>query len=287
MLSRRERRTIIRAARHDRRLTRRELRDQYAPHVSLDTIYRLLKEHNIRKWIAKTRPKLEEKHAKARLAWALAHKDWTVEDFEGVIWSDECSVEKYATATNMWVFRTPAEKWERDCINVRLCRKGTALMVWGCFWGRYRGPLVPIREKSITSRVYRRLLHTFLLPVYLDVAGILRDPIFQHDNAPIHKGGIVMRWFDRDNIDLADHPPYSPDLNPIEHTWVLLKRQPYKDYPNIGNTPGGPEKIKDKLAEVLPLCWEKIPEKNFEALWKSMPARVQAVIDAKGWQTRY
>ena len=45
--------------------------------------------------------------------------------------------------------------------------------------------------------------------------------------------------------------------------------------------------MKARLAEVLPLCWEKIPEKQFETLWKSMPDRVQAVIEAKEWQTRY
>ena len=131
------------------------------------------------------------------------------------------------------------------------------------------------------------MLQHWLFPVIWDVHDKLCDPLFQQDNAPIHKSKIVMDWFDRYNIDVAWHPPYSPDLNPIEHAWVLLKRQLHKDYPDIGNTPGGPEKIKDKLAEVLPLCWERIPEKHFEALWKSMPARVQAVIDAKGWQTRY
>jgi hypothetical protein len=43
----------------------------------------------------------------------------------------------------------------------------------------------------------------------------------------------------------------------------------------------------NRLAEILPLCWENIPPKQFEALWKSMPDRVQAVIDAKGWHTRF
>ena len=45
--------------------------------------------------------------------------------------------------------------------------------------------------------------------------------------------------------------------------------------------------MKARLAEVLPLCWEKILETHFETLWKSMPDRVQAVIEAKGWQARY
>jgi len=59
------------------------------------------------------------------------------------------------------------------------------------------------------------------------------------------------------------------------------------DYPDLINYPGGLNKVKAKLAEVLPHCWEKIPSKQFKALWGSMPLRVQAVIDAKGWYTRY
>ena len=45
--------------------------------------------------------------------------------------------------------------------------------------------------------------------------------------------------------------------------------------------------MKAQLAEVLPLCWEKIPPKQFEAFWGSIPSRVQAIIDAMGWYTRY
>ena len=45
--------------------------------------------------------------------------------------------------------------------------------------------------------------------------------------------------------------------------------------------------MKARLAEVLPVCWEKIFETQLETLWKSMPGRVRAVIEAKGWQTRY
>ena len=40
--------------------------------------------------------------------------------------------------------------------------------------------------------------------------------------------------------------------------------------------------MKARLVEALSLCWEKIPETRFEELWKLMPDRVQAVIEAKG-----
>jgi len=36
----------------------------------------------------------KDEHAVKRLAWAMEYKDWTKEDFEGVIFSDKCIVEK-------------------------------------------------------------------------------------------------------------------------------------------------------------------------------------------------
>jgi len=43
--------------------------------------------------------------------------------------------------------------------------------------------------------------------------------------------------------------------------------------------------VKARLPEVLPEIWENIQEAYFEKLWKSMPNRVAAVLDAKGWYT--
>ena len=70
----------------------------------------MLREHNIKKWLGKKRLKFKADHAKARLQWALAHKGWTVEDFQRVIYSDGCSVEQVAAGRQRWVFRTPQEK---------------------------------------------------------------------------------------------------------------------------------------------------------------------------------
>jgi len=41
--------------------------------------------------------------------------------------------------------------------------------------------------------------------------------IFMQDNASIHTSYAVHKWFEDIGIPLADHPPYSLDLNPIEH----------------------------------------------------------------------
>jgi len=44
---------------------------------------------NIKKSRARKRALLKDKHAAKRLAWAMKYKNWTKEDFEGVIFSDE------------------------------------------------------------------------------------------------------------------------------------------------------------------------------------------------------
>jgi hypothetical protein len=52
-------------------------------------------------------------------------------------------------------------------------------------------------------------------------------------------------------------------------------------------TRGGQQVVKRRLREILPQVWETIPPEFFEKLWRSMPQRVEAVIQAKGWYTKY
>ena len=92
---------------------------------------RILRNANIKKWLAKSRPKLKPVHVTKRLQWAQAHRDWTAEDFERVIWSDECSLKKSKNPKLWWVFRESGEQWLADCVYPKEKEKGISLMVWG------------------------------------------------------------------------------------------------------------------------------------------------------------
>ena len=106
------------------------------------------------------------------------------------------------------------------------------------------------------------------------------------DNAPIHTARAVTQWFLDIAIPLVDWPPYSPDLNPIEHIWHHLKKTILRMHPELQDMGKGEEAI-EALENALKEAWDALPNTLFEQVADSMPYRVAAVIKAKGWHTKY
>ena len=163
-------------------------------------------------------------------------------------------MEKEPAGRPKWVFRTPPEKWIVDCVRPVRHRQAK-LMAWGCFWGRQRGPLVPLMHGSASACVCRELLRRWLIPVLEDVRAALGSPLFQQHNAKIHTAQIMLSFFERyaiphAKVTLRTPPTLIRSCMPRPYSSDKL----LADYPDIGDYPGGPEKVTMKLAEVLPRC---------------------------------
>ena len=58
------------------------------------TVRNGLKKAGMRAVVKKKRPLLTKKHMKGRLDFAIAHQDWTLEDWKKVVWSDETKINR-------------------------------------------------------------------------------------------------------------------------------------------------------------------------------------------------
>jgi transposase len=79
---------------------------------------------------------------------------------------------------------------------------------------------------------------------------------------------------------------YFPDLNPIENLWAVIKAKIYELYPELGHAPDT-EDILALLIKATKEAWQAINEKILKHLSNTMPHRVQAILAANGWYTKY
>jgi transposase len=159
-------------------------------------------------------------------------------------------------------------------------------MVWaavGIDFGLSPLVIMPRSETgTFTSSEYTDTLEEGFIPF----AEPLNQWIFQQDNAPIHTSGWTTTWFNKNGITLhVGWPPYSLDLNCIEHLWPRLKERLYELCPELKEAMPKTRQIAE-LERWLPLAWEDIM-KYREPVLESITDRVEAVIAAQGWYTRY
>ncbi|EPE35500.1 Homeo [Glarea lozoyensis ATCC 20868] len=204
--------------------------------------------------IARRKPPLTAEHKRDRLAWAWEHLFWTDEQWDLVLWTDETWVNpgKHKKA---WVTRRIGEEelFHDDFLEKRYQRK-IGWMFWGSIsgkYGRHRGLFWEKDWETINAGSYSGHSAAFTKEVF-EAIGI--KPIF---------------W-----------PANSPDLNPIETLWDLIKDYIQKNYPEVHSS-------YPRLRTVVQEAWESITEATIKELIRSMGDRCIEVILADGGHTKY
>lgn len=187
----------------------------------------------------------------------------------------------------MWAFGYPCEKWTKERIQTYPKGKQGSVMVWAMIGNTLQESELVVMQRDedsprggYSARSYCQTLEEGLLPLY-------EGQCFQQDNAPVHTAHFTQQWMADNNIWLhIGWPPYSPDMNPIEHVWWHLKKLVYQVRPDIDSITNK-DRQKEALIEALPRAWKLIPRRIVEEVVNSMPRRIEALIAAQGWHTKY
>jgi hypothetical protein len=189
------------------------------------------------------------------------------------VWSDE-SAFYYINHFREHVWRARNERFSTACITVT-SHFDHKIHIWGCFSASGVGELHYI-EDILKAEGYQNILQSKLLP-YLKRHNERCHYIFQQDNDSKHKAKSTIGWLKAQQIKTLDWPPQSPDLNPIENLWSELDRRTKHRQPKSG----------EELFGILRNCWNAINPNELQRYTDNMHDRLQAVIDANGWQTKY
>jgi transposase len=120
-----------------------------------------------------------------RLRWAESHQNWTQDNWDRLIFSDECKFNLDGSDGRLYVRRKVGERMSPSCQQLTHSRK-PGVMVWGCFSSRGLGRICVV-ETTLNGEQYRRVLQENLIPSFQDMFADNGDVMLQQDNAPCHK----------------------------------------------------------------------------------------------------
>ncbi len=144
-----------------------------------------------------------------------------------------------------------------------------SVMIWAVMSSAGVGPLCFLKS-TVNAAIYQDILEHFMLPSADKLYGDA-DFIYQQDLAPAHTAKGTKSWFNDHGVTVPDWPANSPDLNPIENLWGIVKRKMRDTRPNNA----------DDLKAAIKETWASIPPQQCHKLITSMPRRIEAVIKAK------
>ncbi|KAG1132754.1 hypothetical protein G6F37_014113 [Rhizopus arrhizus] len=93
---------------------------------------------NFRAKIKAKKPLLSKQYKERRLAWAMAHKGWTTDDWRRMVFSDETKVNVFGSDGCKYYWSRPDDVLQPHHLDLTVKGGQGSVMVWGCI--TYDGP---------------------------------------------------------------------------------------------------------------------------------------------------
>lgn len=262
----------------------KRLATEFSPKISRRTAQRVMRSWEIYRFKRRHVPFISMASRKKRMQFSDEHKAWTAQEWGRVFFTDETYIIVGGSNLDNYVTRHKGEAYAPGKTKPMFSRPPTGVMIWACIALGEKGPIAVMDYPGgrgggmNASRYQEQVLERVFLPYFESLGSKKHSYMFQQDNAPGHKAKSTIDWFTSHGILLFPHPPSSPDLNPIELVWNLLKIELEKR----SHVPTSKEELRQAIFE----AWDMISQEDIDACIKSMPNRIKAVYKAHGGNIR-
>lgn len=260
-----ESRAIGQYLRHDPRLSTRTLANKLSNNVtevSHMTISRHLASLGYKNNLPLKTPMLTVAHKEARVDWATRHLN---DNWETTLFSDETAFQLFRNTITQWY------KGERPIR--RIPKDRTKIFACGSFCIQGKTSLFCFRE-IMDANFYVDILQRHEQEINSLFGNNWR---FQHDNDPKHTSRVCQTFINENFPEVIDWPSNSPDLNPIENLWAIVKRNVEMRMPHN----------LSELEQYMTEEWDKIPNNILINLINSMRRRCEMIIENNGERINY
>lgn len=223
--------------------------------VKPTTVRNRLKASGLNGRSSRKKPFLSKVHKRRRLAYAkrmLASLPQQ-EDWADVLFTDEASVQLNGSTGKVSVWRRTGEAFAEKCTTPTQKNVRTSLMVWSSISSRGVGT-IHFCERTVNGEYYWHLLQE-KIPITRALLGLPTPTPFVQDNAPAHRAKLTKNCVSDLQLTNFMHPPQSPDLNPIENLWAVMKSELHK------NPASSVVDLKVKLKEIWHSIYDEIVKK--------------------------
>ena len=172
------------------------------------------KDFNLRSYKPARKPLLNARNIRDRLTFCRTFQNWTESYWSNVLFTDECCLCQF-NPTVQRICRPPNQRYDMKYVQPTV-KHSLSLMVWGGISSQGRAPGATVNSDRYIDILHEKL-HTWFT--------VRNCNILMYDGALCHQSKKVKKWL-QDNVHvLSPWPGLSPDLNPIENCWSLVKQK--------------------------------------------------------------
>jgi hypothetical protein len=254
-------------------LTPKDIKRELQLPVSPHTISRRLDEIDLYGRVQETEHELDEFDIQRRLAFANQYLHWTEDQWARVFFSDETNF--YLGQHGRTYVRRPVGMSHDPKYMRKVSQLHGKVSLWGCICAEGLGH-AELYAGSLDSTRHRDILRHSLISSFRQFYP--DGPwYFQQDNVRFHTTPDTVTYLHEKGITLIEWPPWSPDLNPIENLWNVIKARVYARFPQS----------MEEMEQFIREEHAAMDLKFISHICRSMPRRLQLLLDNNGHKISY